>query len=292
MKNYLNKLFLSVATLTLVMSCNSDDDNGVSAEGYTPVAITASSVENNVTVMENAIVGGMASYTITATIPSPQVVHTIMNLSQTGGTAVQGLDFDFDHNIIISPGDTSGTATVNVYASGDIETSDDTFTLTASTGDDKSFLTSPFSFSGTITDDYINDVLDIELSWDGEFEDPDFVTIHSFCNMDFDVLIYEGTADTQIYDAATGACPEMVSLSNANIVDGVDYTIIVSLYNNPFISLAIAESVPLKLAYNIDLIDFSGVLDINEYTTDSGNDTNIGVATIVKNGNEYTVTPF
>lgn len=293
MKKNINKLLLSFATLALIMGCNEDDDNAVQPVSYSPVTVTVSSTENNVTVMENAIAGGMASYTITASISEPSELHYIVNLEQTGGTAERGQDFDFDDQIIISPGLTSGSATINVYASGDIETSDDTFTVSASSGDSYSSLASPFSFSGTITDDYINDVLSMTIDWSGDFTYtagvPAEVTI-DFCDMDLDLLVYDSSfTDTGIYDAATGSCPEHIDLSG--LADGT-YYLVLNVYDNPFADLGAGAAIPVTITYAQDQIINETAIVNNSITSDTASGTNVlAIELEVVDGYIYTLTP-
>lgn len=289
MKKYIYKLALSFAALSLVMSCEDDDSSTVDPLPSTNVAITVSSMENNVTVMESAIAGGMASYTITATIDQPQVLHYIINLEQTGGTATAGVDFD-THQMIISPGDTSTSTTIDVYSTGDIET-DETFTVSASVGEPAySRLASPFNFNGTISDDYVNDVLDLTLAWDAEFVDGD-VTIASTCDIDYDLLLADGVGNVLGYIAGSSDCPEVGTLSG--LADGT-YFLLADLYDNPLSGLGFSDTIPLTLEYSQEYFETSGKISNGNHTLNMAGATDqsvlAGLALVEVSGYNYTVT--
>lgn len=293
MKKNIYKLLLSFAALAFVMSCQEDDNDGVQPVGYTPVEITITSLENNVTVMENAIAGGMASYTITATIDNPQTLHYVVNLEQTAGDATMGVDFD-THQIIIEPGNTSGSTTVDVYATGDIET-DETFTISASVGEPNySKLASPFSFSGTITDDFVTNTLDFSIDWSGEYSYtpaglPADVTI-DFCDIDLDVLVFNSAfTDAGEYSAATGACPEFGEYTG--LADDT-YYMVLDVYDNPFEGLGTGAAIPITVTYGQDMIMNETVFVNNSFSADTPSGSQILLAIWeVNNGTEFTVTP-
>ncbi len=284
-----------IVALLLVASCGSDDDsNSVSTVPYSKVDITVSSDENNVIVMENAIAGSQ-SYTITATIDEPQELHYVINLMQTDGNATENVDFDFDHQIIISPGDTSGIAHVNVYPTGDIE-EDEYFTISASLENNYANLANSFNFSGTITDDYVDPSLELTMSWDGSATSGD-VSIESFCGIDFDLLLYDANFGQLGYVLGTADCPEHDYLPA--LADGT-YYLVADLYENPFKDLGFTDTIPLVLDYNQEYFDNSGSLPNSSYNLSSvgsaegGTTTLAGIAQVIiaNNGMDITVNPF
>src|SRR5690606_19399662 len=202
-KNSIKYLSLSALILTGLTSCEDDDFEGVDTVSYSPVTVTLTADDNDVTVVET---DGTAVYTITASISAPQELDYPVTFEQTAGDATKGVDFDFDDALIIYAGTTSATASVVVYQTGDIE-NDETFTISAMTQDSNISLT-PFTFNGTITGDYINDVLDLVLSWDGSASQ-DGVTIESFCGMDLDLLLLDQNGILIDYIVGTGDCPEV-----------------------------------------------------------------------------------
>src|SRR5690606_30959888 len=217
------------------------DFEPVAAVPYSPVAVTLSASDNNVTVLET---DGEASYTITASIAEPQELDYAILLEQTAGEATAGEDFDFDHSIIISAGETSATAEIVIFPTGDPE-SDESFTLTATSADNNINIT-PFNFSATITGDYINDVLDFTLSWDGSYEQ-NGIAIDSFCPIDLDLILYDTAGNQLGYIAGTSDCPEVGSISG--LPDG-SYWLVIDLYENPFENNNISEPLPVKLTYS------------------------------------------
>lgn len=291
MKKYINKLILSLAVLTLVTSCDEDDDNNVDTVPYSTVTVNLSVDENNVTVSENDLVDSQ-TYTITASIAQPQVLDYLIKIEQVAGDATEGVDFTFDHDIILSRGTTSATGTVTILKSGDIE-NDESFTLVAKSFNEY-FNVSDFSFSATIVDDYVNDVLSMDMDWSGEYSYtpaglPAEVTIE-FCEMDLDLLVYDSNGnDTGIYDAATGACPESIDFSG--LPDGT-YTLVINVYANPFSGLGTAAPVPITFTYSQEFILEETVFTNNGITADTPDGTNVIAAELeVVDGYIYTVTP-
>ncbi|SEA27244.1 hypothetical protein [Bizionia paragorgiae] len=288
-KNSIKYLSLSALILTGLTSCEDDDFEGVDTVSYSPVTVTLTADDNDVTVVET---DGTAVYTITASISAPQELDYPVTFEQTAGDATKGVDFDFDDALIIYAGTTSATASVVVYQTGDIE-NDETFTISAMTQDSNISLT-PFTFNGTITGDYINDVLDLVLSWDGSASQ-DGVTIESFCGMDLDLLLLDQNGILIDYIVGTGDCPEVGSVSG--LPDGT-YEIAIDLYENPLEDYGFTDTLPVQLTYsqehfiNETVFDYSG-----GYTLSTPGDVNMGnlmsIATLtVTNGYEYTVTPL
>lgn len=289
MKNILKNIGLLVFTGVLFTACDEDDFTGASQIEYSPATVTLSSLSPTV-FDESAIDEDDAStyeITIDATLAAAQPTEAIIDLMQVGGSA-DGSDFHAG-TISIAAGDTSGSATVEILRTGDVE-GDETLSIGGKAR--ANFNVAAFEHTVTIQNDYINDVLDLELNWDGEFsvEDDFSSATYDFCGIDFDVLIYDaGFADTGIYDAATGACPEHVGFG-PGMADG-DYYIVVDLWSNPYSGLGAGVTVPVALNYSQEFFETSGSIPTAAYTTDAAGGT-IAIAIVTKSGNDYTVVPY
>ncbi len=289
MKNILKNIGLLVFTGILFTGCDDDDFTGASEINYSPATVTLSTLSPTV-FDESAIDEDDAStYTITieANLAEAQPTDAVIDLMQVGGSA-DGSDFHAG-TITIAAGGTSGSGTVEILQTGDIE-GDETLSIGGEAR--ANFNVAAFEHTVTIQNDYINDVLDLELSWDGEFtiEDDFSSATYGFCAIDFDVLIYDaGFADTGIYDAATGACPEHVGFG-PGMADG-DYFIVVDLWDNPYSGLGAGETIPVALNFSQEFFETSGSVPTTAYTTDATGGT-IAIAIVTKSGNNYTVAPY
>ena len=289
MKNILKNIRLLVFTGILFTACDEDDFTGASQIEFTPATVTLSTLSPTV-FDESAIDEDDAStfeITIDATLAAAQPTEAIIDLIQVGGSA-SGSDFHAG-TITIPAGSMSGSATVEILRTGDIE-GDETLSIGGKAR--ANFNVAAFEHTVTIQNDYINDVLDLELSWDGEFSvETDFSSAtYDFCGMDFDILIYDAVFnDTGIYDAATGACPEHVGFGSG-MADG-DYYIVVDLWDNPYSGLAVGEAVPMALNFSQEFFETSGSIPFTGYTTDATGGT-FAVAIVTKSGNDYTVVPY
>lgn len=288
MKNINKILFLlTLSSFVFITSCNEDDHTGDSIINYSKPTVTLSGMD--ATIDENSIDSDAPpTINVTASISAPVQVDIHIPLVQTGGSA-NGDDFSAGTIVIVS-GDTSASTDVTILKTGDVEGSE---TLEIGAADNIANANlNPFTLNITINDDYINDVLDIELNWDGEveYEDDNTTATYNFCAMDFDLLIFDATTgmDTGVYDGATTACPESVGFTG--LPDG-DYILVVSLYENPYAALGLGESVPVTINYNQEFFDTNGSITINDYSTDSTSG-DIPVAIVTKNGYNYTVTPW
>ena len=288
MKNIFKTIGVLALSSVLFTACDEDDYTGNSVINYTPATVTLSTASAT-SFSEAAIDADDATTytaTITANVSEPQPVQVVLDLVQTGGSANSS---DFAAGTITIPaGGTSASATVEIMKTGDIE-GDETLMIGAVARNNANV--APFEYMVTITDDYINDVLDVELTWEGsvDFEDDYTTATYDLCAIDFDLLIYTAAgADTGLYDAATGACPEHVDLSQ--LPDG-DYILVASLYANDYSTLGLGETVPLVMNYSQEYFDTEGSISLANYTTDmASGDT--PVANVTKSGYNYTVTPW
>lgn len=288
MKNKINILLSSLLICGLMTSCNEEDDlTGESLLDYTPSTVTLSS-SSPTTFSESAIDEDDAStyeIVITASIPAPQPVNAVIEIYQSGGTASSD-DFE-STTITILAGDTSASGSVNILQTGGIEGTE-TLQLTGKAV--SNFNVAPYTFNATISDDYINDNLDLTLSWDGSAEDGD-ITIASFCDIDFDLLLYDSAFGFVGYVLGSADCPEEGPISG--LADGT-YYLVTDLYANPFSGLGFTDTLPLTLSWNQQYFDTSGSISSDAFTLSSvpAGPGGLIVVLEVSNGYEYTLSPF
>lgn len=291
MKNILKTIGAVALSSVILTSCNEDDHTGQSLIDYSPVTVSLSSTSAT-SFMESAIDPDDAStftVTIDATIPEVQPINIMLDIVQTGGTADSN---DIVINSFSIPaGQTSASGTVEILQTGDVEP-DETFSLTVVSRENA--IVGAYEFNGEIVNDYINDVLEMELNWDGtvEFETEYSSGEYDFCAMDFDVLVYDAATFTDLgmYDAATGACPENIDFDSST-PDG-DYLMVVDLYDNPYSTLGLSADVPVTLHYSQEYFgaDTNGSFT-TVFNTDDAGGTRATVI-ITKSGYTYTITPF
>lgn len=284
----MKKIFKSIGLFAigslLFTSCSDDDHTGLSELDYTRPTVTISSSENNVTVNENAIEDSY-SITLTASIPQAVTVNLYIPFVQTGGNATAGDDYEVG-TITIAAGSTSGTTSVEVYSTGDIE-GDESFTL--SPGDVINANVSSFSLNVTIADDYINDVIEFTMDWSGtstiELTDDSYVSLE-YCDIDFDLALW-GDSGFLGYVAATAGCPE--SGGFYGLPDG-NYYLVVELYDNPFATMGVSDPVDLRFSYSQEFFG-SGEFTFEGFTlADAPGEALVAIITI-EDGYNYTVTP-
>lgn len=287
MKNIINKLGVFALACLAFTSCESEDDNtGDSLINYSPATVTLSS-SSPTTFSESAIDADDAStfqIEIMATLASAQPVDAVIDLVKTGGTASSS-DFEA-HTITIPAGLLSGSATVDILQTGDIEGSE---TLQITGKSRANFNVTPYTFSATINEDYINDQLELTLSWDGMATDGD-VSIDSFCDIDFDLILYDGAFGYMGYVAGTSACPEHTFLSG--LPDGT-YYLVTDLWSNPYSGLGFTDTIPVTLSWAQEFFDNSGSLSTDAYTLSSADGLGgLIVVLEVANGYNYTLSAF
>ncbi len=291
MKKYIKQIGLLALSGILLTACNEDDNTGDAMTTSSPTNITLSALTS--TIDESAIDADDSStymVTFSASIPAAVTQDAVVDVWQSGGTAdTNDYHFAGDDYIIIPAGSTSGSISVEVYQTGDIE-GDETLVFEAASRDGYHSLT-PFSHTVTITNDYINDVLDLTLSWDAEVVNGD-VTITSLCDIDYDLLLADDGGNLLGYIAGTSACPEHGSLSG--LADGT-YYLLADLYDNPLVDYGFTDAIPITLEYSQDYFPTSGVISNASQTLDMPGATDFsfitGVAILeVSGGYNYTLT--
>ncbi|MBR9757752.1 MAG: hypothetical protein GYB39_06695 [Algicola sp.] len=294
MKRNLNKILAFASISLLLASCSDDDQTGDSLINNSPVNATLMVDNNNIMVSEN---GSNLEYTITAQLDAPSNAQVVIDLAQTGGTA-NGDDIHIESPIIIPAGSTSGTALVEIIPTGNVE-EDETFTITAT--DRGNLNLADFAFNGTITDDYVNNIISFEVDWSGEvaYTLPNNTQlIMDLCDIDFDFLIFDSAFNiVPLYDAATGACPEAIGINSAVLADGT-YYLAVDMYENVLSQYGANDTITINVAYSQhyentsdDAFGAGGFID-ESFTLADGSGT-VPVATLeVVDGHMYTVTPL
>lgn len=121
-----------------------------------------------------------------------------------------------------------------------------------------------------------SDNLTTLLAWDGEYTDGNG-DAHSWCDFDLDILVFTDTFGGANFDAATGSCPERLSLEPGELPDG-DYIIAVDYYTG--VSTATAPSsaftsIPARITFSksgtfASTVDLSGIW--TDFVTGGSND--------------------
>lgn len=290
MKKIIKNIGLLALSSLLFTGCNDDDASGDSLINFSTVQVTLTSDMNNVVIDESAIdVDNPTVITVTATIAEPSPVSLRIPLEWKSGSA-NGSDYTAATIVIPAYTATSASTTVIVEKTGDVEGNE---TLVLGPAKAPNLTTNNFELAIDIQNDYINDVLSMEVDWAGTGTYtagiPADVTL-DFCEMDLDLLVYDSTfADTGIYDAATGSCPESVDLSA--LADGT-YYLVVNVYANPFSALGAGIAVPVTTTYSQEyFIDETSFVNSNVSTdTPAGSDILIAELEVL-NGYVYTMSP-
>ena len=288
MNKIIKKITLLSFALMLFQACQDNETSNINIVPLDPINIAVTVNENDVIIKEIEI-DESQDYTITATIEKAQKVDLALILTQTAGSATYGDDFSFDEAIIISAGETSASAVVHIYKTGDIETTDETLSVGLKTAD-KNAKIGDFNFNATITDDYINGVLELSTNWSGE-KTIDIIrgstATLDFCDIDIDVLLFTDTGVFVQYLGATLDCPEKGSISG--LADG-DYYIVLQVYSNPLADFGSTDALPVTITYNQEHF-ISGSFVNNSLNLSSLSDV-IAVAKLKVSGYNYTVEPL
>jgi hypothetical protein len=292
-KNNMNKIIKKISLLSfallLFQACDDNETSNITIVPLDPIDIAVTVNENDVIINESEI-DTSQDYTITATIEEAQQVDLALMLTQTGGTATLGDDFGFhDEYIIISAGETTASAVVHIYKTGDIETTDETLSVGLITAD-KNAKIAAFNFNATITDDYITDVLDFSTTWAGSTTANLIGGVTAeldFCAIDIDVLLFNSTGDFLGYLGATGDCIETGSMSG--LPDG-EYYVVLDLYSNDLVPYGSTETLPVTISYNQESF-ISGSIVNTELNLSSPIGQTAAVV-VTKNGYNYTVAAF
>ncbi len=219
MKHINSLLSLSLVLLMLVAGCKKDDYTGASTiSPTTPTANLEIDAPSSMTEANMDI-------PFTITLSEAQIVDLAFKVTQTGGDAVEGADFDFTHTVIIPAFSTSGSGAITIYADLEIE---ETETLQLKIGETE---TPNVNFVAQTVDielkNFVNPDLNMAFDWSGSANvdgaDMDFCS-----NVDIDILVYDADGGLATY-AATADCPEFLVLSG--LADG-QYDLLADLWYN------------------------------------------------------------
>jgi hypothetical protein len=235
---YKNILFsgLLASVILVTASCTEQDP----ATG----ASTLSASSPNVTIQADDFqnipgVEADATYTYTINLSEPQIADVKFEVFQSGGTATEHEDFDLGESSIVIPAyETSASGSLTIY--GDTEPEDQE-TLQITIGDastaNVNFTPQVYDF---VLDNFVSDVLDISFDFCIDVVFGGDVYLWSDFGGDIDVLI-SSVDDFDIndpwasalpyYGAATGDCPEHLTLDKAELGDG-EYVLWHDLYGN------------------------------------------------------------
>ena len=292
MKNKISKIGLVICAILFATACSKKENaTDYSTNKFTRTNVTLSSTSPN-NFDESAINSNVAStyqITITATLDSPQPIEAVIDLAQVGGTADAN---DFEAGTIHIPiGETTGSATVKILKTGDIEGEE---TLYIGGTSKANFDVTPFSHSVTITNDHINDVLDFTMDWAGSYSyslggGAIDVTI-DYCSADFDLILFTAAGAYVGYVLGTASCPEEDQLSG--LADG-SYFLVADLYSNPFSGLNTGQPMPITLNVSQEYFpDTETEIVFNGYTTDTSSGLQAIATLDVVGGYNYTIIPI
>lgn len=236
----INIIILSVLSLgSLVTGCKPDEHKDFS----TLVKNTASTVEITgvpAALVVNESVNDVVA-TITVSLSEPQIVDVHVPITQIGGDAEDGADYELSTTDLVFPAYTTGPQTFTLtILDDDLVEADETLQLQI--GNE---LTSNVNITPAVMDVTITNSTDLDLNmafawdrfytlkyWDAEGND---TSVNTTAAIDLDFYVFDslGSAvgnDQGIYDAATGAHPERLTLT-APDQEGV-YVISANLWVN------------------------------------------------------------
>ncbi|UGU14464.1 hypothetical protein LS482_12210 [Sinomicrobium kalidii] len=112
MKSYIYNLTWAWCLLILITACSDDDHTGDSTlTASAPSLEVALEFNDNQTLIETE-----TTYAFTVSISEPQIVDVVVNLEQTEGTATDGEDFSFPHQVRIPAGTTSASDEIAIHS--------------------------------------------------------------------------------------------------------------------------------------------------------------------------------
>ena len=300
----LNYLFLSLLVASLsVTSCSTDDATGDSVIEVNDGAAVVVPVSQHVTMNSiNYVNEGGFDKTLTyaVTLQEVQPVDVHVRVSFVSGTATEDEDFEYDHEVVIPAWSLSGEGTITILGDSEVE-SMETFTLKIGSMYDANIDLADTTVSFEITD--YGD-LDVTFAWDRTIPGYPF----TLCDIgyDVDVLLLDSNGDqaeSQVWTAATGDCPETMTLSISEVaadglVDG-EYTIVFNVYDDATLSTAgitPAFDIPMTVTYSRANSPFAGsfvqdaadVIDSDFGNTPNYDTINIYVATLTVENGIYT----
>ena len=284
MKNIFLKLGLVLGIFALVISCESADDFAGQATqtASSPSLSVALDFANAQTLIE-----ADNSYNFTVSISETQIANVDVKLSQTGGTATRGSDFDFPSSVTIPIGQTSASGVITLLSDNIIEDVE-TVEITIATGAEANV----GSVSSEVVTFNIQNLVEgdlmVGLSWEASSltTDNGGNEIDPTALADLRLLITD-VPYTTVLDAADGGSFESYTLSSAT-PDG-EYYVVADFYA--------ALDIPADLNLTVTF-DQTGVIngDSQEYaaalsTGESCAAAHYKLAKITKTGDSYVIDP-
>ena len=160
MKNKFLKIALVMSAIILTTACTEDDATGDATNAPSSPSLTVSLDFE----AEQSLVEAETTYGFTVSISEAQITNVRVHLSQTGGDATKGDDFDFPSTVTIAAGTTSISDVFTIHADEILEDTE-TATIQITDGTEANLN----SISGTsVTFSIMNhseDDLAIGLSW-------------------------------------------------------------------------------------------------------------------------------
>ena len=254
---YKNILFsgLLASVILVTTSCNLSEQ-----EPYTGAStLSASSPTVTINADDFINIPGVEkdqTYTYTVTLSEPQIADVKIQVWQSGGTATEGQDFDLgEHTLVIPAYETSTTGSITTYADTEIE---DPETLQITIGDETTananWTPQVYDF---VIDNFVSEVLDITFDFCVDVTSDGDSYAWADYGGDPDVFV----ADAEGYDpndpwatfngtdyAATGDCPEVLTMDKADWGDG-SYVLFYEMWANPNSSFWDPQLVPIVATF-------------------------------------------
>ena len=254
---YKNSFFTSVilALALITTSCNlgeQEDFDGLST-------ISASSPDITISADDFDNIDGVeadGTYFYTLTLSEAQIADIKIQVFQSGGTATEGSDFTLgEHELIIPAFATSATGSITIIADTDPE---DQETLSITIGDhttaNTSFQPTTYNF---VLDNLVGETLDMNFDFDVDLIYAGDAYSSCTYGVDLDVFVSDA-AGFDINDpwatwngtdyAATGDCPEVLSMDKAVWGDG-EYILWHELWDNVNAGLWEDQPVPITTTF-------------------------------------------
>jgi len=283
MKNKFLKIGLVLGIFAFIVSCNEDDALGDST-------LTAKSPSLSVTLdfaNTQTLIEEDKTYGFTVSISEPQIVNVVVKLSQTGGTATKGADFDFPSEVVIGKGTTSASGVITILSDALIEETEQAI-ITVATGKEANVQainseTVTFNIENLVEGDLM-----VGLSWHASslVTDNGGNEIDPTALADLRLLITD-VPFTTILDGSDGGSFESYTLSSAT-PDG-EYFVVADYYS--------AMNIPANLDLNVTF-DQVGVINGQSFdfaaalnTAASCEAAHFILAKITKSGESYTLAP-
>ena len=281
MKNKFLKIALVLSAIILTTACTEDDATGDATNAPSSPSLTVALDFEG----EQSLVEAETTYGFTVSISEVQITNVRVHLSQTGGDATKGDDFDFPSTVTIAAGTTSISDVFTIHADELLEdTEKATIQITSGTEANLN------SISGTsVTFSIMNHAegdLAIGLSWAASSAVTDNYgeTIEATDLADMRLLITD-VPYTGILTEEDGA--EFETLNFLSTYPDGEYYIVADFYE--------ANEIPINLDLELTL-DQVGVINGASHsfpaavnTTDACADLHYILAKVTKLGEEYTI---